>query len=76
MAHNDISHNRRCRSCKYCWSRSACGSIGDAICDYLELTGKIRSCPAGLECTVYEPREKKKGRAARRKTKRKGGKAR
>ena len=47
----------------------------DAICDYLELTGKIRPCPAGLECTVYEPREKKKGRAARRKTKRKGGKA-
>ena len=38
MAHNDISHNRRCRSCKYCWSRSACGSIGDAICDYLDAT--------------------------------------
>ena len=48
--------NERCRTCEYCWETSLARGYGDAICDYLGITGKSRPCKPGLECTVYERR--------------------
>lgn len=51
--------DKRCRSCYY----SIRGSINGARsmvpfwwCGYILHTGKPRPCPAGAECTKYNPR--------------------
>ena len=57
-----IKKNERCRTCVYCWETSLARGYGDAICDYLGITGKPRPCKAGLECTAYKARGKAKER--------------
>lgn len=52
--------NERCRTCVYCWETSLARGYGDAICDYLGITGHTRPCKAGLECTAYKERAKKR----------------
>ena len=55
-----IKKNERCRTCVYCWETSLARGYGDAICDYLGITGKPRPCKAGLECTAYNMRKNKR----------------
>ena len=55
-----IKKNERCRTCEYCWETSLARGYGDAICDYLGITGHPRPCKPGLECTVYKERGKKR----------------
>ena len=55
-----IKKNERCRTCVYCWETSLARGYGDAICDYLGIMGKPRSCKPGLECTAYKKRGKKR----------------
>ena len=52
--------NERCRTCEYCWKTSLARGYGDAICDYLGITGHPRPCKPGLECTAYKERWKKR----------------
>lgn len=52
--------NERCRTCVYCWETSLARGYGDAICDYLGITGHPRPCKAGLECTAYKDMGKKR----------------
>ena len=54
--------NERCRTCEYCWETSLARGYGDAICDYLGITGHPRPCKPGLECTAYKARGKAKER--------------
>lgn len=48
----------RCKSCRY----SGMIFRNDPVCEYLDLRAKrhMRPCPAGAECTVYEPRKARK----------------
>ena len=55
-----IKKNERCRTCEYCWETSLARGYGDAICDYLGITGHPRPCKPGLECTAYKERTKKR----------------
>lgn len=55
-----IKKNERCRTCVYCWEISLARGYGDAICDYLGITGHPRPCKPGLECTAYKERGKKR----------------
>lgn len=55
-----IKKNERCRTCVYCWETSLARGYGDAICDYLGITGHPRPCKPGLECTAYKDRGKKR----------------
>lgn len=52
--------NERCRTCVYCWETSLARGYGDAICDYLGITGHPRPCKPGLECTAYKMRKNKR----------------
>lgn len=50
-----MKDNTRCRECAYQTRLSLCGD--EPVCFYCGLTGKARMlvCPAGEECTVFEP---------------------
>lgn len=53
-----MKDNTRCRECAY---HTRLSMIGDEpVCFYCGITGKARmlKCPAGDECTVFEPRGK------------------
>lgn len=41
---------QKCR--RLCKWRSSCRGVNG--CDYLYLTGKVRGCPAGKDCTRFE----------------------
>lgn len=49
-----MAKKRKCETCIYGFHPSS----GYAFCQYLLVTGKLRPCPGGKECTEY-----KKGRA-------------
>lgn len=45
---------KRCETCWYVGSLRTAVDRGGNSCDYMLITGKLRGCPAGDQCTKYK----------------------
>lgn len=53
----------RCKDCAYSyWTGFRSPTEVGVGCDYLLVTGKIRPCPAGDDCTEFEQKGQKRKR--------------